>query len=68
MLYVQRCALMILSCHDSVGLLRANWNTAVRRGNAGNAAAKKLFKKEEVDSEWYSRRSRKRRSADLPRK
>ena len=22
MFYVQRCALMILSCHDSVGLLR----------------------------------------------
>ena len=31
--------------------LRANWNTAVRRGNA---ATKKLFEKEEIDREWYS--------------
>ena len=34
--------------------LRANWNSAVQRGNAGNAGTKKLFKKEENDREWYS--------------
>jgi len=31
--------------------LRANWNTAVQRGNA---ATNKLFKKEEVNREWYT--------------
>ncbi len=57
---LQRCALMILSCHDSVGScvckriplnLRANWNTAVQRSEAGT---KNFSRKEEVEREWYT--------------
>src|SRR6266496_4074604 len=69
---VQRCALMILSCHDSVGLLRLQKNSSQPASeldycSPAQRSRNQIFsKKEAVEREWYSRRSRRLTSAATP--